>query len=124
MQNRLRGENLPAGYVRENFYLCYNGDKMIGVFSLKFELTPYLYNYGGHIGYAVIPSMRNNGLATQILKQGLDIADKFGFDKILAVCNEDSIASEKVIIKNGGVFENKLFDEEENVFVKRYWVKI
>lgn len=123
-QNRHTGENLPDGFVRENFYLCYYEDKLVGVFSLKFELTDYLYNYGGHIGYAVRPSMRKRGLGTAILKQGLEISKKFGFKKILAVCDDDNTASEKIIVKNGGVFENKLFDEEENVFVKRYWIKL
>ncbi len=47
MNNRIRGKNLPAGYVRENFYLCYNGDDMVGVFNLKFELTESLLNFGG-----------------------------------------------------------------------------
>ena len=50
MNNRISGKNLPAGYVRENFYLCYDGDDMIGVFNLKFELTKFLLNFGGHIG--------------------------------------------------------------------------
>ena len=50
MNNRISGRNLPAGYVRENFYLCYDGDDMIGVFNLKFELTEFLLNFGGHIG--------------------------------------------------------------------------
>lgn len=122
--NRHTGENLPEGFVRENFYLCYDEDKLVGVFSLKFELTDYLYNYGGNVGYAVRPSMRKHGLGTQILKQGLDISKKFGFDKILAVCDDDNIASEKIIVKNGGIFENELFDEEENVFVKRYWINL
>lgn len=39
MNNRISGKNLPAGYVRENFYLCYDGDDMVDVFNLKFELT-------------------------------------------------------------------------------------
>ena len=30
----------------------------------------------------------------------------------------------KVIINNGGIFENKLFDPNEKVFVKRYWIKL
>lgn len=122
MRNRGTGTNLPEGYVRENFYLCYDKDEMVGVFSLKFELTPFLTNYGGHIGYAVKPSKRSHGLATQILKQGLEISKAFGFEKILAICDEDNYASEKVIVRNGGVFENRLFDDEENVFVKRYWI--
>ena len=46
MQNRHTGKNLPEGYVRENFYLCYEGKRLIGVFSLKFELTEFLLNYG------------------------------------------------------------------------------
>lgn len=50
MNNRISGKNLPAGYVRENFYLCYDGDDMIGVFNLKFALTEFLLNFGGHIG--------------------------------------------------------------------------
>lgn len=122
MQNRHTGRNLPEGYVRENFYLCYNGEKLVGVFSLKFELTEFLLNFGGHVGYAVRPTQRNAGIATQMLKKGLELAKQFGFDKILCVCNEDNYASEKVILNNGGVFENRLYDSDENVFVKRYWI--
>lgn len=55
---------------------------MVGVFSLKFELTEFLLNYGRHIGYAVCPSKRNCGLATQMLKQGLEFCKGFGFDRI------------------------------------------
>lgn len=95
MNNRISGKNLPAGYVRENFYLCYDGDDMVGVFNLKFELTEFLLNFGGHIGYAVKPSRRSMGCA-----------------------------SERVIIKNGGIFENRLYDDEEKVFVKRYWIDL
>ena len=56
MRNRHTGENLQEGYVRENFYLCYENNRLIGVFSLKFELTDYLLNFGGHTGYAARPN--------------------------------------------------------------------
>lgn len=124
MQNRKTATDLPDGYVRENFYLCYEDNDLVGVFSLKFELTQFLLDFGGHVGYAVKPSCRNRGLATEILRQGLTIAKEFGFKKILAVCDEDNFPSEKVILRNHGVFENKLFDDEENVFVKRYWITL
>ena len=124
MQNRHAGKNLPEGYVRENFYLCYEGDRLIGVFSLKFELTEYLLNYGGHIGYATRPSDRNRGLATQMLAQGLELAKEFGFNSILCICDNDNYASEKVILKNGGVFENELYDLDEEVTVKRFWIRL
>ena len=124
MQNRHTGTGLPEGYVRENFYLCYEGDSLVGVFSLKFTLTEYLLNFGGHIGYAVRPSQRNRGIATQILRQGLELAKQFGFSRILCVCDDDNAASEKVILRNGGILENKLFDPEEAVWVKRYWISL
>ncbi len=124
MRCRFTGTGLPEGYVRENFYLCYDGDEMIGVFSLKFDLTPYLLDFGGHVGYAVAPARRNRGLASEILRLGLEIARGFGFERLLAICDEDNVASEKVILRNGGIFENKLFDGEEGVFVKRYWIAL
>lgn len=124
MNNRREGKNLPDGWVRENFYLCYDENDMVGVFSLKFELTDFLMNYGDHIGYAVRPSKRNCGLATQILKQGLELSKGFCFDRILCVCDDDNYTSEKVILRNGGRFENVLFDSYENVFVKRFWIDL
>ncbi len=124
MCNRKTATDLPEGYVRENFYLCYDGGKMVGVFSLKFDLTEYLLNYGGHIGYAVRASERNRGLATEMLRLGTETAKELGFKCLLLVCDDDNISSEKVIIKNGGVFENKLYDNEEKVTVKRYWIDL
>ena len=124
MQNRHTGRNLPEGYVRENFYLCYEGTRLVGVFSLKFELTEYLLNYGGHVGYATRPADRGRGLATQMLRQGLVLAKEFGFDRILCICDDDNYASEKVILKNGGVLENELYDPEEAVTVKRFWITL
>lgn len=124
MHNRKINKNLPNGYVHENFYLCYDENELAGVFSLKFELTEYLFNYGGHIGYAVNPLKRNKGLASKMLKHGLTIAKSLGFEKVLVVCDSDNYASEKVILKNNGVFENMLFDNKDNVFVKRYWISL
>ena len=51
-------------------------------------------------------------------------AGKLGLEQVLCICDEDNYASEKVILKNGGVFENNLYDSEENVNVKRFWIKI
>ena len=124
MQNRKTATDLPEGYVRENFYLCYNGARLVGVFSLKFELTDYLLHFGGHVGYAVRPSEQCRGYATEIMRQGKALAKSFGFEKLLAVCDEDNIASERVIQKNGGMLENTLFDPEEQGNVRRYWLML
>lgn len=52
------------------------------------------------------------------------LSREFCFSRILCVCDEDNYASEKVILKNGGILENKLFNPDEQVFVKRYWIDL
>ena len=59
-----------------------------------------------------------------MLKQGLTLSKQFGFERILCICDEDNYASEKVILKNGGVFENRLYNDDEKVFVKRFWIEL
>lgn len=124
MRDRHNGTNLPPRFVRENFYLCYDGPALVGVFNLKFELNDFLLNYGGHIGYAVRPSLRRRGYATRMLQQGLEISRQFGLGRVLCVCDDDNEASEKVIRKNGGVLENRIYDPEEKVWIKRYWIDL
>lgn len=123
-RNRSSGENLTEGCVRENFYLCYEGSRLVGVFSLKFELTEYMLNYGGHVGYAVRRSERNRGLAAEMLEQGLHLARSFGLERVLAVCGEDNYAAQKVVARNSGVFENKMYDEKEKAYVNRFWIDL
>ena len=79
MINRKEEKNLSEGYVRENFYLCYDNDTMIEVFSIKFSLTDYFLKHGGHIGYAAVPSYQRRDLGTEILSKGLEIAKVLGF---------------------------------------------
>lgn len=122
MRNRKENKDLPEGYVRENFYLCYDKKELVGVFSVKFALTN---NFLIMAVILVTPSLlpkRKRGYGTAILKEGLSLAKNLGFHKVLSVADDDNIGSIKIIEKNGGVYENSLFDEEEKVLVRRYWV--
>ena len=56
----------------------------------------------GHIGYAVIPTERGRGLATQALAELLPIARKVGLDHVDLTADPDNIASCRVIEKNDG----------------------
>ena len=53
-------------------------------------------------------------------RQGLGIARALGFDRLLCVCDSDNLASEAVILKNGGVLEDERYDAAEDVAVKRF----
>lgn len=57
----------------------------------------------GHIGYAVVPWKRNQGCATQAVREVLPYARAQGLPFIEITTDPDNLASQKVITANGGV---------------------
>jgi predicted acetyltransferase len=78
--------------------------------------------YSSHIGYGIRPSERKKGYAALMLSMALPIAKELGISKALITCDRDNLGSAKTIIKNGGVLENEV-QEEERV-TQRYWVEL
>ena len=109
-------ETLPPDGVRNSVrYLAEDGELLTRV-SIRHDLTDYLLQNGGHIGYIVRPSQRRQGYATQTLAQALEVAAELGIEQALVTCEDDNVASARTIESNGGVME----DIRENI--RRYWV--
>lgn len=54
-----------------------------------------------------------------MLAQGLDIARELGFVRVLCVCDEDNIASERVIIKKRRNIREQTVRRERKSFCKK-----
>ncbi|HEY1428324.1 MAG TPA: GNAT family N-acetyltransferase [Candidatus Tumulicola sp.] len=63
----------------------------------------------GHIGYAVVPWKRGRGYATAALFQMLDIARDVGLPYVELTTAHDNVASQRVILANGGTFVERFF---------------
>ena len=63
----------------------------------------------GHIGYAVVPWKRRRGYATQALAQLLPEAKILGLPYVELTTEPDNLASQRVILANGGVFVESFF---------------
>ncbi len=61
---------------------------------------------GGHIGHDIRPSARRRGHATAMLAAALPVARSLGINPALLTCDENNIASRRVIEANGGVLED------------------
>ena len=81
-------------------------DEYIGRMSIRHELNDFLAEVGGHIGYDVRRSRRGQGHATAMLRAALPIARELGIESALLTCDDDNVASRKVIERNGGVLED------------------
>lgn len=62
---------------------------------------------GGHCGYSVRPPERGKGYAKEM-----------GIEKLLITCDVINEASDKIILANGGVYENTI--EDDGSQMKRY----
>jgi len=107
---------LPADIVHQTMLWFVEGDEWFGRLAIRHQLTPALYELGGHIGYAVRPSARRHGYATQMLTQSLPVVAGLGIDPALVTCDTDNVASRKVIEAAGGELE----DERHGKL--RFWV--
>ena len=117
-----KGKDLPENFVPNTFLVGVVGDEIVGRVSIRHRFNNFLERYGGHIGYGVIPSKRNLGYATKMLKLALLEAKALGIGKVLITCDEGNIASMRVIEKNGGVFENVVTGPEVELPKRRYWI--
>jgi predicted acetyltransferase len=107
---------LPPGIVPATFLWWVEGDTYLGRLSIRHSLTPWLLEFGGHIGYVVRPSARCQGHATAMLAAALPVAARLGIDPVLVTCDDTNVASRRVIEANGGVFEDQRGEK------LRYWL--
>ena len=116
---------LPSGRViATQFMLVNEDDRIIGMIQVRHYFNEYLATYGGHIGYSVRPSERRRGYAKLMLKTVLPFCRKIGLDRVLITCTDGNIGSEKTIIANGGVYESRVYEENEGVYLKRFWIEL
>ncbi len=115
------GKNLTEGFVPASYFVGVVDGKVVGRISLRHKLNDFLERIGGHIGYCVIPSEENKGYATEMLRQSLEVCNNLGILKVLLTCDEDNIASIKVIEKCGGIFEGITNCPELEKQKRRYW---
>ena len=119
---RLRADALEETPRRPGWVPCttlwyVDGSEYLGRLAIRHRLTPWLLEYGGHIGYDVRPGARNNGYATTMLGDALPIAKLLGITDVLVTCDVDNTASRRVIEKNAG----RLEDERGGKL--RFWIR-
>jgi predicted acetyltransferase len=125
IQNIDKGVNLPDGFVSiTSYWLTLQGKVLIGNSRLRHILIPDLEIEGGHIGYAIRPTMRRLGYGTRILALTLEEAHEMGLQRALVTCDTDNFGSARIIEKNGGVLENYASSPESDKQISRYWIEL
>jgi len=119
-----RGIGLPEGWVPASTYWLISRGRLVGTCHLRHQLNNFLKNFGGHIGYSVRPSERRKGYATKMLSLVLEKANVLGIKRVLVTCDDNNIASARVIEKNGGKLADKIKQESSKELIRRYWIDL
>ena len=124
LKKRSSKDTVPEGLVPSSTYLGVRekDNYIVGMIDIRHYLNEYLTQVGGNIGYSVRKTERNKGYAKQILKLALEKCKELKIKKVLITCDEDNIASEKVILSANAKFEDIRCIDGENK--KRFWIDL
>ena len=81
------------------YYLIVLDEEVIGTMCYRPILTESLFDFGGQIGYSIKPSQRKKAYMSQALKLLLNEIK----EDVIIMTELNNIASNKIIIKSGGV---------------------
>ena len=127
--DRRRSKIYGKDYVPSTVCLCIRvkDNRLVGIIDFRHELTEFLHNYGGNIGYSIHPDERRKGYGTEMLRLMLQKCKEHNKKRVLLTCDKENIASAKIMLANGAVLENEVMDDCKISWsgtIQRYWIEL
>ncbi len=110
-----------SNWVNSHLFFLIENQEILWAIHIRHNINhPNLIEKWGHIWYGIAPKFRQKWYATKMLELALWEAKKLWIHRALITCNIENIWSNKVIQKNGWVFERVTSDGTAN----RYWIEL
>lgn len=117
-------KNLTGMMKPTSVFWIKENNQIVGSMNLREELNEFTYYTIGNVGYYIRQSCRNKKYATTALSLAKKYYKSIGIKKILLICTSNNIASEKVILQNGGKLELEMTAFDGINKLKRYWIEL
>ena len=106
-----------------NRYIYFVDNYPVGEIGIRTTLNDYWVNKGSQIFYKIRVSKRNQGYGTKMLQLALIQCKKLGMKKVRINCDDNNVASIKVIKNNGGMLDIKSY-KTNNGYSSSYIIDI
>lgn len=120
--------DIPKDHVGSLYCWLVDDEKemFIGEINIRYRLNDNLLKRGGNIGYGVRKDQWGKGYGTLMLDKALAKAKELGLERVLITCDDNNIASARVMEKNGFVLEDKIENiiDCKKITTRRYWKTI
>jgi predicted acetyltransferase len=114
----------PGGVPTTTFWFATRNNEIAGMIRIRHELDDFFSEEGGHIGYDVAPSFRNEGIASYMLSAAVIYSrERLALGSVLVTCDEDNDASRRVIEKNGGVCTSRRISNRSGKPILHYQIR-
>lgn len=118
-------ETCPPGLVPQTTYWAVDEDgRVLACSRLRHGLSPALRREGGHIGYDVRPTERRRGVGTRLLALTLVEAGRRRLSRVLLTCDDDNLASARIILANGGAEIESSVSDRTGKLLRRFWIRV
>lgn len=115
---------VPEGKVVSTFWVAVVDGRVAGRVSIRHALNDFLAAVGGHIGYGVAPEFRGQGIATFMLRFGLEYLHSIGVERCFISCKVGNDHSQRTIEKCGGEFAGIVEDPTTTgAMYRTYWIE-
>jgi predicted acetyltransferase len=115
---------VPSDKVLQTDFWLVDDGRYMGLLKLRHALNDALRMVGGHIGYEVRPLARGQGYATRMLALGLLEARKLGLARVMLTCDDDNVASYRVMESNGARLEAVIQIPGREEPTRHYWIEL
>ncbi|MFM8330924.1 MAG: GNAT family N-acetyltransferase [Candidatus Methylumidiphilus sp.] len=106
---------------QHNFWLLDAEGQAIGLIRMNPRLNAELLNWGGHVGYYIIPAKRRLGYGKTALRLALNELRRRGVKRALITVETHNVASRRIILKFGGILEDERTNSHGQAY-RRYWL--
>ncbi|EEF58282.1 GNAT family N-acetyltransferase [Pedosphaera parvula] len=118
------GRTLPENCAPYHTFWMIQDEDILGVARVRPKLDLEGERYHGHIGYDVLPSQRNKGYGTALLRMTLLEARHLGLNRVVLTCQETNLPSRRVLLKCGAQLIEVIPDLETSFPLCRFEIEL